>query len=123
MAAGTAKTIRAVFPPKRVEILALRFILPRRVTSIPGETTQGLWRAAVLEVVEDCEGDSYRAVYTVRLAEAVYVLHAVQEEIEARNQKTPKHEIDLLKQRRNKLKSIIVYDNKVGKEIPNETCR
>lgn len=32
----------------------------------------------VLEVVEDFRGDTYRAVYTVRFAKAVYVLHAFQ---------------------------------------------
>lgn len=32
----------------------------------------------VLEIVEDYRGDTYRAVYTVKFAEAVYVLHAFQ---------------------------------------------
>ena len=32
----------------------------------------------VLEVVESNDGNAYRAVYTVRFAEAVYVLHAFQ---------------------------------------------
>ena len=32
----------------------------------------------VLEIVKDYDGDTYRAVYTVRVAEAVYVLHAFQ---------------------------------------------
>src|SRR5690349_21472464 len=32
----------------------------------------------VLELVESHEGNAYRAVYTVRFAEAVYVLHAFQ---------------------------------------------
>ena len=32
----------------------------------------------VLEIVKDYDGDTYRAVYTVRFAEAVYVLHAFQ---------------------------------------------
>ena len=32
----------------------------------------------VLEVVGDYEGDTYRAIYTVRFARAVYVLHAFQ---------------------------------------------
>jgi phage-related protein len=34
--------------------------------------------AGVLELVESHEGQAYRAVYTVRFAEAVYVLHAFQ---------------------------------------------
>jgi phage-related protein len=32
----------------------------------------------VLEVVKDHDGDTYRAVYTVRFANAVYVLHTFQ---------------------------------------------
>lgn len=34
--------------------------------------------AGVLEIVEDHRGDTYRAVYTGRFADAVYVLHAFQ---------------------------------------------
>jgi phage-related protein len=36
---------------------------------------KGFTGADVLEVVEDYRGDTYRAVYTVKLASAVYVLH------------------------------------------------
>jgi phage-related protein len=32
----------------------------------------------VFEIVEDHSGDTYRAVYTVRFADAIYVLHAFQ---------------------------------------------
>ena len=34
--------------------------------------------AGVSEIVEDHPGDAYRAIYTVRFADAVYVLHAFQ---------------------------------------------
>ena len=34
--------------------------------------------SGVLELVEDHQGDTYRAVYTVRFREVVYVLHAFQ---------------------------------------------
>ena len=34
--------------------------------------------SGVFEVVEDYSGDTYRAVYTVRFAEVIYVLHAFQ---------------------------------------------
>jgi len=39
------------------------------------------WRGegpGVMEVVRDYDGDTYRAIYTVRFARAVYVLHAFQ---------------------------------------------
>jgi len=52
----------------------------------------------VLEVVEDFSGDTYRAVYTVRLSGRVYVLHAFQKKSK-KGAKTPKAQIDLLKGR------------------------
>jgi phage-related protein len=39
---------------------------------------QGFGGAGVLEIVEDHDGETYRAVYTVRFAEMVYVLHTFQ---------------------------------------------
>ena len=52
----------------------------------------------VLEVVSNYDGDTYRAVYTVRFAEAVYVLHAFQKKAK-KGIKTPKQDIDLIKKR------------------------
>jgi len=42
---------------------------------------KGFHGSGVLEVVEDHMGNAYRAVYTVRLREAVYVLHCFSEEV------------------------------------------
>lgn len=39
---------------------------------------KGFGGAGVLEIVEDNDGDTYRAVYTVKFGNAVYVLHAFQ---------------------------------------------
>src|SRR6202166_4892241 len=39
---------------------------------------KGFQGAGVLEVVDDFDGDTYRAVYTIRFAEVVYVLHVFQ---------------------------------------------
>ena len=39
---------------------------------------KGFSRRDVLGIIEDFDGDTFRAVYTVRFAEAVYVLHAFQ---------------------------------------------
>ncbi len=52
--------------------------------------------AAVLEIVDDHDGDTYRAVYTVRFAEAVYVLHAFQKK-STKGIATPRHEIEKIK--------------------------
>lgn len=53
---------------------------------------------SVMEVVSDHRGDTFRAVYTVRLAGRVYVLHAFQKKSKT-GIATPKAEIDLIKQR------------------------
>jgi phage-related protein len=39
---------------------------------------KGFGGASVLEIIEDHDGHTYRAVYTVRFADAVYVLHVFQ---------------------------------------------
>ncbi len=59
---------------------------------------KGFGGAGVLEIVEDDDGDTYRAVYTVKLAGEVYVLHAFQKK-SRRGRATPKKDIDLIKQR------------------------
>jgi phage-related protein len=52
----------------------------------------------VLEVVEDHDGSTYRAVYTVKFTGAVYVLHALQKKSK-KGIKTPVAEMNLIRQR------------------------
>jgi len=59
---------------------------------------KGFGGAGVLEVVDDFDGDTFRAVYTVRFAGAVYVLHAFQKKSNS-GIATPRHEIALIEQR------------------------
>ena len=59
---------------------------------------KGFAGAGVLEIAEDHVGGTYRAVYTVRLARAVYVLHAFQKKSRA-GIKTPAKEIELVRDR------------------------
>jgi phage-related protein len=59
---------------------------------------KGFGGAGVLEVVDDFDGDTYRAVYTVIFAEAVYVLHAFQKK-SRKGVATPRSEIELIKHR------------------------
>ena len=59
---------------------------------------RGFGGSGVLEIVGDIDGDTYRAVYTVRFAKAVYVLHAFQKKSK-RGVATPKSELDLIEQR------------------------
>lgn len=59
---------------------------------------KGFGGRSVLEVVDDEDGDTYRAVYTVRFAGVIYVLHAFQKK-SRKGIATPKHEIDVIKKR------------------------
>ena len=59
---------------------------------------KGFGDAGVLEVVTRHDGGTFRAVYTVRLAHVVYVLHAFQKKSK-RGIATPKHDLDLIRTR------------------------
>ena len=59
---------------------------------------KGFGGAGVLEIVETHDGDAYRAVYTVRFAAAIYVLHVFQKKSK-RGIATPKHDMDLIEKR------------------------
>ena len=54
--------------------------------------------AGVLEVVENYLGDTWRAVYTVRFENALYVLHAFQKKSH-RGIRTAQHDVDLVSER------------------------
>ncbi len=59
---------------------------------------QGFGGASVLEVIEDFDGDTYRAVYTVKFREVIYVLHCFQKK-SRHGIKTPQDDIELIKRR------------------------
>ena len=52
----------------------------------------------MFEIVEDHRGDTYRAVYTVRFSDAIYVLHAFQKK-SPRGIRTARGDIGLISQR------------------------
>ena len=62
------------------------------------KTLKGFGGGTVIEVRESYEGNAYRAVYTVRYANAVYVLHAFQKKSK-KGVATPKAETDLVEKR------------------------
>jgi len=59
---------------------------------------KGFGSAAVLEVIEDYQADTYRAVYTVRLKRAVYVLHCFKKK-STKGTQTPRPDLDLMRLR------------------------
>ena len=59
---------------------------------------KGFGGAGVLEIIERFDGDTYRAVYTVKFREVVYVLHCFQKKSKS-GIKTPQQAIDLIARR------------------------
>ena len=68
------------------------------------KTLQGFGGGSVAELRENYDGETYRAVYTVRYADAVYVLHAFQKKSKS-GAKTPQPDIDLIERRLKALKA------------------
>jgi phage-related protein len=58
----------------------------------------GFGGAGVLEIVKDYRGDTFRGVYTLRYAGAVYVLHAFQKKSKT-GRETPRRDLELIQQR------------------------
>lgn len=58
----------------------------------------GFGSAGILEIVEDWRGNAYRAVYTVRFAAAVFVLHVFQKKAKS-GIATPKQDMELIRER------------------------
>ena len=58
----------------------------------------GFGGAGVIEIIRNHRGDTFRAVYTLRYAGGVYVLHAFQKKSKT-GRETPRHDIELIKQR------------------------
>lgn len=67
---------------------------------------KGFAGGGILEIVEDYDGNAYRAIYTVKFSERVYVIHVFQKKSKS-GISTPKPEIDLIK---NRLKQICDID-------------
>ena len=62
--------------------------------------------SGVLEIARPFRGDAYRVVYAVQLAADVWVLHAFKKKA-TRGIRTPRHEIELVKDRLARLKEIL----------------
>lgn len=59
---------------------------------------KGFGSAGVIEVVEDDRSGTYRAVYTVKFKEAVFVLHCFQKKSK-HGIATPKEDLDIIRAR------------------------
>ena len=62
--------------------------------------------SGVFEIALPFKGDAFRVVYAVQLGDDIWVLHAFQKK-STQGIKTPKHEIDLIKDRLKRLKEML----------------
>lgn len=65
---------------------------------VAAKPLKGFGGASTLEIVRRYDGDTYRAVYTVKFAGVVYVLHAFQKK-SRKGIQTPQQDIELIKRR------------------------
>ena len=95
---GSSKQDLMAFPlPVRKDFGVALFVVQIGGTPPSAKPWKGLG-SGVYELVEDHRGDTYRAVYTVRIAGSVHVLHAFQKKSKS-GVKTPKPDIDLIERR------------------------
>ena len=86
------------FPAQLQRNLGFELFLAQTGQHPPSAKVMKGFGGGIVELVADFDGDTYRAVYTVRFREAVYVLHAFMKKSK-RGIKTPKSDIDLIKRR------------------------
>jgi phage-related protein len=96
---GTSKEDLSAFPDdvKLVMGFALRMAQKGRKHA-RAKPPKGYGGAGVLEIVDDYDTDTYRAVYTVSFAGVLYALHAFQKKSES-GKKTTKTDLDMVKRR------------------------
>ena len=96
---GSSRADVASFPvPVRKEMGHALHLAQTGEKPSTAKPLRGFGGAGVLEIVESYQGNAYRAVYTVKFARAVYVLHAFQKKSK-RGIATPRVEINTVKQR------------------------
>lgn len=96
---GSSQEDIKAFPEEvRSDIGYALFVAQRGEKSEAAKPLRGFGGAGVLEIVENFDGNTYRAVYTVKFSNALYVLHCFQKKAK-HGIKTPQQDINLIKQR------------------------
>lgn len=96
---GSAKTDLSSFPEEVKDAVGFAlYVAQQGGKHANAKPLRGFGGAGILEIVENRAGNTYRVVYTVRLAGRIYALHAFQKKSKA-GIRTPKSEVDLIKLR------------------------
>lgn len=110
---GSSKKDLKTFPEEVQDLLGYALYVAQMGGKHPdAKPLKGFGGAGVLEIVDDYQGDTYRAVYTVKLREVVYALHAFQKK-STTGIATRKQDIDLIKQRLRQAEEL--YKQEYGK--------
>lgn len=95
---GSSRKEYLEFPAKVQDSFGFELFLAQTGQHPPSaKPLRGLGSGTV-ELVDNFDGDTYRAVYTVRFESAVYVLHAFKKKSK-QGIKTPQSDIELIKRR------------------------
>jgi phage-related protein len=95
---SSLKDLRAFPPEVRKEVGYAIYAAQKGDTDPAAKPMKGFGGVSVMEIVAPFHGDTWRTVYTVRLKDVVYVLHAFQKKSKS-GIATPKREIDLIQRR------------------------
>jgi phage-related protein len=96
---GTSKEDLKTFPEEVRHVMGYALYLAQVGGKHPdAKPLRGFGGAGVLEIVDDFDGDTYRAVYTVKLRGVVYALHAFQKK-SRKGIKTAPQDLELVRRR------------------------
>lgn len=91
------EAVRDFPPPVKDEIGFALYQAQNGKKHVNAKPMKGLG-SGVFEIISDCRSDTFRAVYTVKLGDKIYVLHAFQKKSKS-GIATPQPDIHLIKQR------------------------
>jgi len=95
---GSAKKDLLVFPADAVSDVGYALGVVQQGGMPPSAKPWKGEGGGVLEIVEDHRGDTFRVVYTVRFAQAIYVLHCFQKKSPS-GIRTASTDVDLIHER------------------------
>ena len=95
--ASCKKDLRS-FPSDVQDVMGYALHLAQRGEKHPDAKPMKGFGSGVLEVVDDYDGETYRAVYTVKYESVVYAVHAFQKKSKKAGE-TPKPELDRIEAR------------------------
>lgn len=95
---SSRKDLRQFPAPVQDHLGHALFVAQQGGKHVDAKPLNGFGGSGVVEIIKDFRTDTFRAVYTVRFAGAIYVLHAFQKKSKT-GRKTPKSEIELVRKR------------------------